>query len=178
MANASLARLGPLNGASDGSWEQENANFLQVFSGEVLTAFETATIFKALHRVRTIDHGKSASFPFSWTVTAPDVNVGWVINSATATYEITGIPGTPILSSPVYSQTSEHPGPIPGITPGGTPELPGGTFDPDKLPKDPDGGTSLVPVLDPDGKPVLDPDGKPVIAPPITTLPMLPSGML
>lgn len=82
MANASLARLGPLNGASDGSWEQENANFLQVFSGEVLTAFETATIFKALHRVRTIDHGKSASFP--------------VLGKMTARYHT---PGTPILGS-------------------------------------------------------------------------------
>ena len=61
--NATLAKLGVRNGVSDGSWAQENANFLEVFSGEVLTAFETATIFKDLHRVRTIDHGKSAAFP-------------------------------------------------------------------------------------------------------------------
>ena len=61
--DATLARLGVLNGTSDGSWEQDNALFLEVFSGEVLTAFETATIFKPLHRVRTIQHGKSASFP-------------------------------------------------------------------------------------------------------------------
>ena len=82
MANANLARLGPMNGVSNGSWEQENANFLEVFSGEVLTAFETATIFKPLHRVRSIQHGKSASFP--------------VLGKMSARYHT---PGEPILGS-------------------------------------------------------------------------------
>ena len=82
MANATLAKLGVRNGASDGSWAQENANFLEVFSGEVLTAFETATIFKELHRVRTITHGKSADFP--------------VLGKMTARYHT---PGTPILGT-------------------------------------------------------------------------------
>lgn len=83
MANeATLAKLGVRLGQSDGSWEQENANFLEVFSGEVLTAFETATIFKELHRVRTISHGKSAAFP--------------VLGKMKARYHV---PGTPILGS-------------------------------------------------------------------------------
>ena len=82
MANATLAKLGVRNGVSDGSWAQENANFLEVFSGEVLTAFETATIFRDLHRVRTITHGKSAAFP--------------VLGKTTARYHT---PGTPILGS-------------------------------------------------------------------------------
>ena len=82
MANATLAKLGVRNGVSDSSWAQENANFLEVFSGEVLTAFETATIFRDLHRVRTITHGKSASFP--------------VLGKTTARYHT---PGTPILGS-------------------------------------------------------------------------------
>ena len=82
MANATLAKLGVRNGASDGSWAQENANFLEVFSGEVLTAFETATIFKELHRVRTITHGKSADFP--------------VLGKMSARYHT---PGTPILGT-------------------------------------------------------------------------------
>ena len=82
MANATLARLGVRNGTSDGSWEQENANFLEIFSGEVLTAFETATIFKPLHQVRTIKHGKSASFP--------------LLGKMSARYHV---PGTPILGS-------------------------------------------------------------------------------
>lgn len=82
MADATLARLGVLNGTSDGSWEQENAVFLEIFSGEVLTVFNTKNIFKDLHRVRTITEGKSASFP--------------ALGKATARYHT---PGTPILGS-------------------------------------------------------------------------------
>ena len=37
--------------------------FLKVFSGEILTAFETATVMKSLHTIRTLKSGKSASFP-------------------------------------------------------------------------------------------------------------------
>ena len=70
MANATLARLGVRNGVSNGSWEQENANFLEVFSGEVMTAFETNNIFKELHRIRTITEGKSANFPALGKMTA------------------------------------------------------------------------------------------------------------
>lgn len=61
--DATLAKLGVLNGVSDGSWEQENTMFLEIFSGEVLTTFNTTNIFKDLHRVRTITEGKSANFP-------------------------------------------------------------------------------------------------------------------
>lgn len=82
MADATLARLGVLNGTSDGSWEQENAVFLEIFSGEVLTAFNTTNIFKDLHRVRTITEGKSASFP--------------ALGKMTARYHT---PGKPVLGS-------------------------------------------------------------------------------
>ena len=82
MANATLARLGVLNGTSNGSWEQENAVFLEIFSGEVLTAFNTTNIFKDLHRVRTITEGKSASFP--------------ALGKMSARYHV---PGTPVLGS-------------------------------------------------------------------------------
>lgn len=37
--------------------------FLKVFSGEILTAFETATVMKSLHTIRTLTSGKSATFP-------------------------------------------------------------------------------------------------------------------
>jgi len=40
-----------------------------VFSGEVLTAFETQTKTADKHFVRTINSGKSASFPATWKVT-------------------------------------------------------------------------------------------------------------
>jgi hypothetical protein len=61
--NFDASRLGVINTTSDGSFAQDNALFLQVFAGEVLTAFRKATIFESLHTVRTIASGKSASFP-------------------------------------------------------------------------------------------------------------------
>lgn len=82
MSDAFLAKLGVKNGVSDNSWAQENANFLEVFSGEVLTSFDRATIFRDIHRVRTITHGKSADFP--------------VLGKTKARYHV---PGTPILGT-------------------------------------------------------------------------------
>lgn len=61
--NFDASRLGLINNAGGGSWAGDNAMFLQVFAGEVLTAFRKATIFEPLHTVRTISSGKSASFP-------------------------------------------------------------------------------------------------------------------
>ena len=57
------SRLGLVNNAGGGTWAGDNALFLQVWAGEVLTAFRKATIFEPLHTVRTISSGKSASFP-------------------------------------------------------------------------------------------------------------------
>lgn len=57
------SRLGLVNNAGGGTWAGDNALFLQVWAGEVLTAFRKATIFEPLHSVRTISSGKSASFP-------------------------------------------------------------------------------------------------------------------
>jgi len=69
--NASLSRLGGLNGvqynagSASGNYEAENANFLKIFSGEVLTTFNRETIFKDLTMKRSISSGKSASFPIT-----------------------------------------------------------------------------------------------------------------
>ena len=81
MTDAIRTYPGALNG-DIGTWEKENANFLKVFTGEVMTAFDTAVKFKDKHLVRTIEHGKSASFPATW--------------KATARYHK---PGTPVLGS-------------------------------------------------------------------------------
>jgi hypothetical protein len=68
---ASLSRLGGLNGvqynagSASGNFERENANFLKIFSGEVLTTFNRETIFKDLTMKRSISSGKSASFPIT-----------------------------------------------------------------------------------------------------------------
>ena len=58
MSNATPSRLGQADLAGD-----VQAIFLEVFAGEVLTAFETSTIMKGLTRQRQITSGKSASFP-------------------------------------------------------------------------------------------------------------------
>jgi hypothetical protein len=63
--------LGGLNGvqynagSASGNYERENANFLKIFSGEVLTTFNRETIFKDLTMKRSISSGKSASFPIT-----------------------------------------------------------------------------------------------------------------
>lgn len=65
MANATVLSIGQVNGAG-----ATDALFLKVFSGEVLTAFETATVTEDKHMVRNIKSGKSASFPATWKVNA------------------------------------------------------------------------------------------------------------
>ena len=56
-------RLGFINNASAGGFAADNAMFLKVWAGEVLTAFKKAVVFEALHKVRTIQSGKTAQFP-------------------------------------------------------------------------------------------------------------------
>lgn len=58
MANANVIRLGQINGSGD-----VDALFLKVYAGEVLTAFEGNNVMLDRTMVRTISHGKSASFP-------------------------------------------------------------------------------------------------------------------
>ncbi|CAB4140917.1 major capsid protein [uncultured Caudovirales phage] len=52
------SRLGQANLAGDA-----DALFLKVFSGEIITTFEKYNVMMPLHRVRTIQSGKSATFP-------------------------------------------------------------------------------------------------------------------
>ena len=68
---SSISRLGGINGvqynanSAAGNYEKENANFMKIFSGEVLTVFNRETIFKDLTQKRTISSGKSAEFPIT-----------------------------------------------------------------------------------------------------------------
>jgi len=62
MANFVVSRLGANNGAT-GTYAQDNALFLKIFSGEVLTSFQEKNVFLDKHYVRTITQGKSAQFP-------------------------------------------------------------------------------------------------------------------
>lgn len=72
-----LSRPGQVNKSGEA-----DALFMKVFTGEVMTAYAEVNIMKDLHRMRTIDHGKSASFA--------------VLGKATARYHV---PGTAILGS-------------------------------------------------------------------------------
>ncbi len=58
MADASVSRIGQINGAGDAK-----ALFLKVFAGEVLTAFKENCVTEDKHMVRNIQNGKSAQFP-------------------------------------------------------------------------------------------------------------------
>lgn len=58
MADAFPSRLGQINQSGD-----PKALFMKVFAGEVLAAFERKNKMLKLTTVRTIEHGKSASFP-------------------------------------------------------------------------------------------------------------------
>lgn len=71
MANANVSRLGQADLAGD-----VQTLFLKVFAGEVITAFETATILKPLTRQRTITSGKSAQFPAIYKASASYHSVG------------------------------------------------------------------------------------------------------
>jgi hypothetical protein len=59
------SRSGQVNLAGDA-----DALFLKVFSGEIITTFEKNNVMMPLHRVRTIQSGKSAQFPVTGTATA------------------------------------------------------------------------------------------------------------
>lgn len=59
---AALAANGISNPGQKLSEGDRDALFMKVFSGEVLTAFARNTVMMSRHQVRTIDHGKSASF--------------------------------------------------------------------------------------------------------------------
>lgn len=65
MTDMTVSRLGQADAAGD-----TNALFLQKFSGEVMTAFDETNVMKDLHISRTIENGKSASFPATWKANA------------------------------------------------------------------------------------------------------------
>lgn len=59
---AALLETGISNPGKNLSAGERDALFMKVFSGEVLTAFARNTVMMSRHQVRTIDHGRSASF--------------------------------------------------------------------------------------------------------------------
>lgn len=59
---AVISQLGVVNAATPADYDEANALFYKMFAGEVITAFDELNIYAPLHMVRTITHGKSASF--------------------------------------------------------------------------------------------------------------------
>lgn len=70
--NASMAWLGANNGAIPTDWDTPEAKaiFITNYKTEVMHAFDRNCIFKDLHMVHTIDHGKSSTFYFTGTACA------------------------------------------------------------------------------------------------------------
>ena len=58
MADATVSRLGQINGSGD-----EFAMFLKQFGGEILTSFEANNIMRGKHFERNISNGRTAQFP-------------------------------------------------------------------------------------------------------------------
>jgi hypothetical protein len=65
MSNATPASIGRVNASGS-----EDALFLKVFSGEVITSFERASKTQGTDSVRSISNGKSATFPVMGRTTA------------------------------------------------------------------------------------------------------------
>ena len=71
MSASTPSRFGQANSVATSNGDgADQALFLKVFGGEVLTAFEQNTIMLDKHNVRTISSGKSAQFPTSGRITA------------------------------------------------------------------------------------------------------------
>ena len=73
------------------TFDTQNALFLKVFAGEVLQTFETTTVMKDKHMIRTITSGKSAQFP--------------VTGTATAAYHV---PGQDLITDGTYVNAIKH----------------------------------------------------------------------
>ena len=71
-----VSRSGQLNAAGD-----NRSLFLDLYAGEVLQAFEERNVFMPLHRTRTIQNGKSASFPLTGVASAKYHTPGQLIQA-------------------------------------------------------------------------------------------------
>ena len=66
----SLHRPNAVNGSQSNAFADKYATALKLFSGEVFTAFNAASIFKGLVRSYTLRGGKSKQFLLTGTLSA------------------------------------------------------------------------------------------------------------
>ena len=97
MSNATPSRLGMVNGSG-----ADDALFLKVFGGEVLTTFADTNVFLPLTMVRTITSGKSAQFPVMGKNTAFYHTPGAEINGNQIKHAERVINVDGLLVSPVF----------------------------------------------------------------------------
>lgn len=100
------SRLGQANLAGDA-----DALFLKVFSGEIITTFEKYNVMMPLHRVRTIQSGKSATFPVTGVAGAKyHVPGESVLSEASGTSGFaSGVSGGATYGSPIAFDTGASP---------------------------------------------------------------------
>lgn len=97
MSNYTVSNIG--QNAGSGS---TTASFLKIFSGEVITAFETANSTLDKHLVRTISNGKSAQFPIVGKATASYHTAGNEITGGSITHNERTISIENLLIAPVF----------------------------------------------------------------------------
>ena len=155
------------HGPANGDWFAlgENIDYIITVKNIGDVALENVTVidslggFAPIGTAGSIAPGAEQSFTYQHKVTQSDIDKGYVMNSAVASYAFNGgIPATPIKSNPVYSKAGEN-GYIPGEGVPGLYPTDDGHFDPTLLPAP---GPGYTPVTGPDGTPVTTPDGKPI----------------
>lgn len=103
MANAIPADIGRINSAN-----AEDALFLKVFSGEVLTSFERASKTEGADMVRSIASGKSATFPVMGRIGAEYHTPGAEINGSSVNHNEKVITINDLLISHVFLSNIEE----------------------------------------------------------------------
>ena len=103
MANASPVSVGKVNAGGS-----EDALFLKVFAGEVLTSFDRASVTQGAEMVRSISSGKSATFPVMGRVGASYHTAGAEITGSDVNHSEKVITINDLLLSSVFLSNIEE----------------------------------------------------------------------
>jgi len=103
MANATPVSVGRVNASGT-----EDALFLKVFAGEVLTSFEQASVTAGAEMVRSISNGKSATFPVMGRVAAAYHTAGAEITGSDVNHNEKVITINDLLLSSVFLSNIEE----------------------------------------------------------------------
>ena len=103
MSNATPVSLGRVNASGS-----EDALFLKVFAGEVLTSFERASVTAGAEMVRSIASGKSATFPVMGRVAAAYPTAGAEILGSDVNHNEKVITINDLLLSSVFLSNIEE----------------------------------------------------------------------